>query len=72
MTTDAAGVLDHLAQFDHWTFLVALGLVAGNVGLNSRLVSLAATVFLVAALGYDIAELYRTEPDADSPAGRKQ
>jgi hypothetical protein len=50
--------LAHLAQPDHWTFLLALVLVAGNVVINSRLVSLAATVLLSAALAYDAYEFY--------------
>jgi hypothetical protein len=51
-------VRGHLAQPDHWTFLLALVLVAGNVAANSRLVSLAAAVLLSVALAYDAYEFH--------------
>ncbi|MFC7074682.1 hypothetical protein ACFQJ7_08005 [Halovenus rubra] len=52
-------VRDHLLQLDHWTFLLALGLVSANVILTSRVVSASAASLLVIALCYDLYEFYR-------------
>ena len=51
-------ILEHLRQPDHWTFLVALALVAANVIVGSRLVSAVAAGLLVVALVYDAYEFY--------------
>lgn len=56
--TTRSAVLDHLLQLDHWTFLVALVLVATNVVVNSRLVSASAATLLLVALVYDVYEFY--------------
>jgi hypothetical protein len=49
----------HLRQLDHWTFLLALGLVTANIVVVSPYLSAAAAVFLLIALGYDAYEFYR-------------
>lgn len=54
----ARGFAAHLRQPDHWTFLLALGLVSTNVALGSRRVSAAAAALLVIALVYDAYEFY--------------
>lgn len=53
-----AGLVSHLLQLDHWTFLLALGLVSANVVVNSRLVSAVAAALLLVALVYDAYEFY--------------
>ncbi|MEF8887625.1 MAG: hypothetical protein V5A30_07430 [Haloarculaceae archaeon] len=55
------GVYAHLAQPDHWTFLVAVGLVVGNARLRSRRVSAAAAALLGVALWYDAWEFLAGE-----------
>jgi len=47
----------HLRKHDHWTFLVALALVALNVPREDRRLSALALAFLLAALGYDTYEV---------------
>lgn len=49
----------HLRQLDHWTFLLALGLVTANIVVVSPYLSAAAAVLLVIALGYDAYEFYQ-------------
>ncbi len=49
--------LAHLRKHDHWTFLVALVLVALNVRFEDRRLSAVALGFLLAALGYDAYEV---------------
>lgn len=51
-------VLDHLLQLDHWTFLLAFGLVAVNIVVNSRVLSAVAGSLLLVALCYDLYEFY--------------
>lgn len=58
---DESTVRSHLRQLDHWTFLLALGLVAANVVVNHRMLSAVATVLLVVALVYDVYEFYLEE-----------
>jgi hypothetical protein len=48
----------HLRQLDHWTFLLALGLVVANIVVNSPALSAAAAILLLVALGYDAWEFY--------------
>jgi hypothetical protein len=48
----------HLLQLDHWTFLLALGLVLTNVVVESRYLSAGAATLLLVALVYDAAEFY--------------
>ena len=48
----------HLRQLDHWTFLLALGLVVANIAVNSAALSAAAAALLLIALGYDAWEFY--------------
>jgi len=52
------GVLDHLLQLDHWTFLLALALVAVNIAVNARVLSALAGALLLVALCYDLYEFY--------------
>jgi hypothetical protein len=47
----------HLRQHDHWTFLVALGLVFVNTRRGDRRLSALAAGFLLAALAYDCWEV---------------
>ena len=49
----------HLRQLDHWTFLLALGLVTANIVVVSPYLSAGAAVLLLIALGYDAYEFYR-------------
>lgn len=49
---------NHLRKLDHWTFLLALGLVVANVTVNSPYFSATAAVLLLIALGYDAWEFY--------------
>jgi len=49
----------HLRQLDHWTFLLALGLVTANIVVVSPYLSAVAAVLLLIALGYDAYEFYR-------------
>ena len=51
-------VASHLRKLDHWTFLLALGLVAANIAVESAYLSAAATALLLVALGYDAWEFY--------------
>ncbi|WP_436903300.1 hypothetical protein [Halovenus halobia] len=53
--------LSHLRQLDHWTFLLALGLVLANIAVESWYLSAAAAVLLLVALGYDAWEFYAAE-----------
>lgn len=48
----------HLRKLDHWTFLLALGLVSANIVLTSAYLSAAAAALLLVALGYDAWEFY--------------
>jgi hypothetical protein len=48
----------HLRQLDHWTFLLALGLVVANIVVGSAYLSAAAAVLLVVALCYDAWEFH--------------
>jgi hypothetical protein len=48
--------VDHLKQFDHWTFLCAFGLVVINIVVVSRAVSIAAAALLAVSLLYDLYE----------------
>jgi len=48
----------HILQLDHWTFLLALGLVTANVWIVSPYLSGAAAGLLLVALGYDAYEFY--------------
>ena len=48
--------LAHLRKHDHWTFLVALVIVAINVRREDRRLSALALGFLLMALGYDVYE----------------
>jgi hypothetical protein len=48
----------HLRKLDHWTFLLALGLVVANIAVNSAALSAAAAALLLIALGYDAWEFY--------------
>lgn len=57
-STDNESFGDHLRKLDHWTFLLALGLVVANVAVNSPYLSAAAAVLLLVALGYDAWEFY--------------
>ena len=57
------GLATHLRKHDHWTFIVALVLVALNVRLEDRRLSAVALGFMLAALGYDAYEvLAKREP----------
>jgi hypothetical protein len=56
---DDSEAFAHLRQLDHWTFLVAFGLVSVNVFLNSRAVSAVAAALLAVAFCYDLWEFYR-------------
>jgi len=49
-------VWEHLRQLDHWTFLLALGLVILNIAVESWRVSALAAALLLVALVYDAAE----------------
>lgn len=51
-------MVDHLQKADHWTFLLALGLVVANIAVNSPYLSAAAAVLLLVALAYDAWEFY--------------
>ena len=51
----------HLAQPDHWGFLLVFGLVVVNLRLRSRRVTAAAAALLAAALGYDAWEFLAEE-----------
>lgn len=53
-----SSIRSHLLQLDHWTFLLALGLVAANVVVNRRVVSGVAALLLLVALVYDVYEFY--------------
>lgn len=59
--TSESRVLSHLLQLDHWTFLLALGLVAANVAVNARALSALAGILLGIALVYDVYEFYAEE-----------
>ena len=48
----------HLAQLDHWTFLVALVLVTANIVVRSPYLSATAAVLLFVALVYDAFEFF--------------
>lgn len=56
--TGDSTILSHLLQLDHWTFLLALVLVAVNVVRNSRVLSALAALLLTVALVYDAYEFY--------------
>jgi hypothetical protein len=58
---ESSSFLSHLRQLDHWTFLLALGLVVANIALGSAYLSAAAAVLLFVALGYDAWEFYAAE-----------
>jgi hypothetical protein len=61
MTSECHGessIRSHLLQLDHWTFLLALVLVAANVVVNRRVVSGVAALLLLVALAYDVYEFY--------------
>lgn len=51
--------LGHLRQLDHWTFLLALGIVVVNVAVASPYLSATAAVLLLVSLGYDAWEFSR-------------
>ena len=57
-STDGESFGSHLRKLDHWTFLLALGLVAANVAVTSPYLSATAAVLLLVALGYDAWEFY--------------
>jgi hypothetical protein len=59
--TGESAFLSHLLQLDHWTFLLALVLVAVNVAVNARALSAVAALLLVVALVYDVYEFYDEE-----------
>jgi hypothetical protein len=48
----------HLRKLDHWTFLLALGLVVTNIAVTSAYLSATAAVLLLVALAYDVWEFY--------------
>lgn len=56
--TDGESILDHLRQPDHWTFLLALGLVVVNIVVVSPYLSALAASLLCVALIYDGWEFY--------------
>lgn len=58
---ESSSFLSHLRQPDHWTFLLALGLVVANIAVESAYLSAAAAVLLFVALGYDAWEFYAAE-----------
>jgi len=53
--------LSHLKKVDHWTFLLAFGLVTANIVIVSPYLSAAAAVLLFVALVYDAYEFYRDD-----------
>lgn len=57
-STDDESFSSHLRKLDHWTFLLALGLVMANVAVTSPYLSAAAALLLLVALGYDAWEFY--------------
>ena len=60
-SSEEGSISSHLRQLDHWTFLLALGLVVANIALESAYLSAAAAVLLFVALGYDAWEFYAAE-----------
>lgn len=61
--TPAAGEspLEHLLQFDHWTFLLAFVTVLVNIVAGSRRLSIAAAALLASSIAYDLWEFYSEE-----------
>lgn len=57
-SSDEESFGSHLRKLDHWTFLLALGVVITNISVNSPSLSAAAAVLLFVALGYDVWEFY--------------
>jgi hypothetical protein len=55
---DGESLGSHLRKLDHWTFLLALALVAANIAVHSAYLSAAAAALLLVALGYDAWEFY--------------
>jgi len=54
-------VRDHLAQLDHWTFLLALGVSAVETLRTRRLRPALVTALLCVALAYDAYEFVADE-----------
>ena len=59
MESEEKSVLAHLKQLDHWTFLLALGLVVANIVVVSPYLSAFAATLLLIALCYDVWEFSR-------------
>lgn len=50
------GLVSHFKKVDHWTFLIALGLIAGNIFYQKQMLDILALLFMVIALVYDAYE----------------